>query len=158
MIINDENYMEGNNALASVLLLYYHLAIDGCFCGDETVYIAPELFEGFRFLDVVVEESYQPEIDEDLLREAAVIYLLCDLNDMITEHEESFRHCEFTRKIIEAYNAGRMSAIPEVDEIFTLLESSETDFDFERYSGILREIYSKYVLSTFSHLAVCRQP
>ncbi len=84
MIINDDNYIEGNKAVASALLLYYHLATEGCFCGDETVYIDPLLFNGFRYLNVVVEESHHPEINEKFLREAAIIYLLCDLNDMIS--------------------------------------------------------------------------
>lgn len=150
--------MEGNKAVASALLLYYHLATEGCFCGDETVYIDPALFEGFRLLGVAVEEALQPEIDERLLREAAIIYLLCDLNDMISEHEESFHYCETTKNIIAAHKAGKMTAIPEVDEIFTLLESREADFNFERYSEILREIFSKYVLTTFSQLAGQYQP
>ncbi|MCX4030341.1 hypothetical protein [Spartinivicinus marinus] len=158
MKIDDTNYMEGNKAVASGLLLFYHLATEGCFCGDETVYIEPELFEGFRYLDVVVEEAHNPEINENFLRIAAVIYVLCDLNDMITEHDDSFHSAEITKKTIEAFKDGRLTAIPETAEIFKLLESNETNFNFSTYSNILKVIYDKYVLGTFNQLANSKLP
>lgn len=153
MNIGDHNTTEGNNAVASALLLYYHLATEGCFCGDETVYIDPELFDGFRYLNVVVEDSHNPEINEKFLREAAIIFILCDLNDIITEHEESFHGAEFTKKAIAAFNNGKLSAIPEVQPIFKLLESDEANFNFSAYSDSLRIIYETYVLGSFDRLA-----
>ena len=158
MNIGDDNTMEGNNAVASALLLYYHLATEGCFCGDETVYMDRKVFDGFRYLDVVVADAHNPEINEKFLREAAVIFILCDLNDMITEHEESFHYFEITRKIITAFKDGRLSAIPEVAPIFELLENDEVNFNFSAYSDNLRMIYEKYVLGSFNHLARSEMP
>ena len=158
MNIGDHNTKQGNNAVASALLLYYHLAMEGCFCGDETVYIDPEVFDGFRYLNVVVEDAHNPEINEKFLREAAIIFILCDLNDMITEHEESFRSAELTKKAIEAFKDGRLSAIPEVQPIFELLESDEASFNFSAYSDSLRIIYEKYVLGSFDRLARSEMP
>lgn len=158
MNINDHNTMEGNNAVASALLLYYHLATEGCFCGDETVYIDRKVFDGFRYLGVVVAEAHNPEINEKFLREAAIIFILCDLNDMITEHEESFHCFEITKKIITAFKEGRLSAIPEVAPIFKLLESDEANFNYSEYSDNLRIIYGKYVLGSFNRLAKSEMP
>lgn len=153
MIINDKNTMEGNRAVASALLLYYHLAEEGCFCGDETVYIDPNLFDGFKYLDVVVEEAHNPEINEKLLREAAIIFLLCDLNDVITEHEDYFHSSDITKRFVAAFKAGSMTAIPEVEGIINLLQNSEAHFDFESYSKMLQAIHSKYILGTFKSLS-----
>jgi hypothetical protein len=143
--------MDGNKAVASALLLYYHLAREGCFCGDETVYIDSELFEGFRFLDVAVEDGYKPEINEDLLREAAIIYILCDLNDEVVEQEEYFLSSKITSQCIAAYKDGRFSAIPEVGTIFSdiLSINSESEFNFEKFSNTLSKVHSKYVSSVF---------
>jgi hypothetical protein len=152
MIINSENYMMGNKAMASVLLLYYHLMNEGCFCGDETVFIDPDEFDGFNFLDVKIEDGYETDIDEKLIQQGAVIYLLCDLNDMVTEHEECFLSLDITKKIISCHRDGLMSAIPEVDHLFALLDCKESSFDFESYNDILIAIYRKYVLGTYREL------
>lgn len=143
--------MDGNKAVASALLLYYHLAREGCFCGDETVYIDIDLFEGFRFLDVVVEDGYKPEINEDLLREAAIVYILCDLNDEVVEQEEYFLSSKITNQCIDAYKDGKFSAIPEVETIFSDLMSikSESEFNFEKFSDVLSKVHAKYVGSVY---------
>ena len=62
--------------MASVLLLYYHLIQENGFTNDQTVYIDTQDFDGFSFLDVKVDESYCVEIDELLLREGAIIFLI----------------------------------------------------------------------------------
>ncbi|NVJ61741.1 MAG: hypothetical protein HWE27_15205 [Gammaproteobacteria bacterium] len=158
MKIGDLNYMEGNKAVAQALLLYYHLAREGCFSGDETVYIDPETFDGFRYLDVVVEDNYNPEINEKFLREAAIIFILCDLNDEITEHDDSFHYAEITKKAIAKHKEGLMTAVSEIDVIFSLLDSDEANFDFSKYNEVLREIYDKYIFGFFKQLANAKQP
>jgi len=150
MIIDSNNYMEGNNALASVLLLYYHIVGEGCFSGDETVYIDQRNFDGFTFLNVEVEDS--SEIPENILREGAVIFLLCNLNDMVVEHEESFLKADITKKIISAFKAERMTAIPETDILFRLFEVPESRFDFVEYNRILILIYKKYILGVYKKI------
>ena len=152
MIIDETNYREGNLAMASALLLYYQLATEGRFSHDETVYIDRKFFDGFRFLDVTVDRDYDVDIDQTLLREAAVVFLLCELNDMITEHEDSFRSIELVQKIVAAHEEGKLAAIPETSEVFVLLEVPEQDFDYPRYHEALATIFDRYVLGTFRRL------
>ncbi|WP_321393722.1 hypothetical protein [uncultured Desulfuromusa sp.] len=150
--IGIENCHVGNKAIASVLLLYYHLIIEGRFCNDETIYLDQNDFDGFSYLNVTVEESQKSEISESLLREGAIIYLLCDLNDMVSEHEESFLSFELTQKIISEYKSKKMSAITEVGNIFKLFEVQETEFNFNKFNEELSTIFEKYVLGTFKAL------
>ncbi|MEJ2619265.1 MAG: hypothetical protein P8163_03180 [Candidatus Thiodiazotropha sp.] len=67
MKIGEDNPMVGNEAMASVLLLYYKIVLGGGISNDETVYLNPEKFNGFDFLAVEVEESYKTDIDETLI-------------------------------------------------------------------------------------------
>ena len=51
MVIDKDNCHIGNKAMASVLLLYYHLIKEGGFTNDQTIYIDPDDFNGFKYID-----------------------------------------------------------------------------------------------------------
>ena len=144
MIIDDTNYQIGNKAMANVLLLYYHLLREGSINYAQTVYLDHDDFDGFKFLDVEVQESYSPEIDETLIREGAVTYLLCELNDVITEYYEDNTMQPLTEKIYKALKAQKNELIPEVDLLLKYVMVAETEFDFTEYNKILQGIYKKY--------------
>ncbi len=158
MKIDSENTMTGNEAMASVLLLYFQIVSGGGIQNDETVYLDPEKFNGFNFLDVGVEESFTPEIDETLIRQGAVIYLLCDLNDMISEYDDDYLSQDITMKILAAAKEGKMSAIPETKELIEIISKSEDALDYKAYQEQRDLIYSKYVLGTFTRLAQQSKP
>ena len=158
MRIGASNYEQGNKAMASVLLLYYHLASSGGFTGDETVFISPEEFDGYSYLDAEVTDGYETEIDEKLIREGAVIYLLCELNDMICEYEDNFFAQETTQKIIKAYEKGKLTSISETSELFKLFNAPKSNFNLEAYFEIMRNIINKYVVGTFNELTSCVKP
>ncbi|WP_155247355.1 hypothetical protein [Teredinibacter turnerae] len=139
--------------MAAVLLLYYHLVNGGGFTGDETVYIDPDVFDGYSYLEVEVIEGYEVDIDQTLLRQGAIVYLLCDLNDMVGEFEESFQSQDLTKKIISAYKQCELSEIPEIDDLLGLLEVGEEGFNFQEYQAILHKIFNLYVVGMFSELA-----
>ncbi len=152
MHIDSENCMIGNEAMASVLLLYFQIVSGGGFSGDETVFLDQNKFDGYRFLDVEVEESYQPEIDERLIRQGAVICLLCDLNDMISEFDDCYLSHDITKKILAAFSDGKLTSIPEAEELIKLVSVSEVSLDYRKYRQILDSIYCKYVIGTFKRL------
>ena len=155
MIMNENNTDIGNRAIASVLLLYYHLLLAKGFSHAETVFIDPEEFDGFSYLEVSVEEADNSslEIDEKLLREGAIVYLLCDLNDQISEFDQDYLKQEYTNRIINEYKSGNMTAIPEVSELFTvILNVPEQEMDYKKFSKILNLIYTKYVVGKFKEL------
>jgi len=152
MIIDSDNYKIGNKAMSWVLLLYYHLIVENGFTNDQTVYIDPDEFNGFDFLDIEVKGDLDIEIDQSLIREGAIIYLLCDLTDSVIDYEEDFVHCPLVKKITGAYEAQKLSAIPETLELFTYLNSSDGNINYEAYLKCLSRIYDRYVLSRFRKL------
>ena len=153
MIIDENNYQEGNKAMASVLLLYYHLIKEGGITNDQTVYIDTDDFDGFRFLDVKVnEDQVSLEIDQELLREGAVIFILCDLDDLLSERDETFMDEIDTGRIIQACKKGLFSFMPEVEQIVAMLVEHGYKYDFERYSELLAQVYQKYVLGRIKKL------
>jgi len=150
MIIDDINYKIGNTAMASVLLLYYHLLNEGGITNDQTVYLDPKDFDGFKFLDVKIESSsnISLDLDETLIREGAAIYILCDLNDIIMEFED-FQSQPEINKYIEVLKHHSDSPIVEVNLLLKLISTPEKEFDYSKYNEILQGIYKKYVYEFF---------
>ena len=150
MEINENNYQIGNKAMASVLLLYYHLINDGGFTNDQTIYLDNNDFDGFSFIDTKVNESNcSLDIDERLINEGAIIFLLSELNDMIGEYDEDYLKQEFTNKIINSLQTRKTSYIPEANTLVELVLQGEDSLNYDKYSSLLKSIYNKYVLSKF---------
>jgi hypothetical protein len=152
MRINDNNYQLGNRALASVLLLYYHLLREGGFTNDQTVYLDPDIFNDFDFLSVQVTAEYQGDIDEALLQEGAVIYLLCELNDQIAEYENDYLKQPIVQKILKVHAAGHMSAVPESSKVIDMLLLKGEKLVYKDYQMALVIIFEKYVVNKFTAL------
>jgi len=137
--------------MASVLLLYYHLLDEGGITHDQTVYVDPEDFNGFDFLSVRLKEDTNESLDinESLLREGAIIYLLCELNDIIGEYDKDFNSQPYTRKIINALSGLSVSPISEIKLLLDSISVPETEFNYSEYNEILKVIYRKYVYNFF---------
>lgn len=157
MLISFDQCAIGNRAIASVLLLYYHLAREGGITHNQTVYLAQEDFDPFVFLDVQVAEDQESEIDQTLLREGAVVYLLCELNDQIGDYESDFLKQPFVRKILEALATRGESVVPEVLAVAQELSQGEQQLNYASFSGKLHIIYEKYVNRRFKELAHARE-
>jgi hypothetical protein len=150
MIIDEENCQIGNKAMASVLLLYYHLLNEGGFTNDQTVYIDRDDFDGFSFLDTSVNENQMIlDIDEGLIREGSIIYLLCELNDMVAEFEEDYLSQDYTKKVVNSLSNKETKSIPEADSIVSMVIAGENTLNYSEYRAKLEEIYKKYVYSRF---------
>ncbi len=145
MIIDDTNYEIGNKAMASVLLLYYHLLREGGITNDQTVYIDHNDFDGFSLLNLEIEESQKADLDEELIKVGAIIYLICDLNDMITEYKDDYLKQPITINVLEALKGIEKDLIPEVTEMISLVSISESELNYAKYNDILQRIYTKYV-------------
>ena len=87
MLIDFENAVQANRAMASVLLLYYHLLREGGIIHEQTVYVNLDDFDAFEYLTAEVTKEQRNETDQQMLREGAAIYLLCELNDVVTDYE-----------------------------------------------------------------------
>jgi hypothetical protein len=150
MVIDDTNYRAGNKAMASILLLYYHLINEDGFTNDQTVYIDHQDFDGFSFIDTkIIEKNMSFDLDENLINEGAVIYLLCELNDMIADYDKDFLHQSYTEKIIKALATRKLSYVPEVGKLIVKLSQGMDELVYKDYAEALNEIYEKYVLFKF---------
>ncbi|MDA9003982.1 hypothetical protein N9J26_00675 [bacterium] len=151
MIIDNTNYHVGYKAMASILLLYYHLLDEGGVTNDQTFYIDPNDFDAYSLLGVEIKESDNEslDIDEALINEGAAIFLLCDLNDMIGEYSDDYHGQSLTKKILEALQQHEHSLFPEVSELLKLVMVNESDFNFQCYNKILQAVYKKYVRGFF---------
>lgn len=138
--------------MAAVLLLYYHVLQDGGFGNDQTVYIDKDQFNGFDFLDVEVSEDVSMDVDQQLLREGAIIYLVCDLQDIVGEHEDNFKSQPRAREILEKLNACDASKMPEINKLVHLFQQSESSFDFSAFDEVLNTMHSKYIVTRFETL------
>ena len=150
MIIDSTNCEVGNKAMASVLLLYYHLLSESGITHAQTVYLDPADFNGFDFVGAQVSENENIEIDEALIREGAAIYLLCELNDIIVEYDEDFHIQPLFKRIVNTLKAQAASSIPEVEKILDQLLVPDLDLDYAKYNEILQGVYKKYVYGFFS--------
>ena len=136
--------------MASVLLLYYHIVRAGGISNDETVYVE-QRFNPYDYLDVEITDGIAGEIDEQLIRQGAVVFLICDLNDMISEYDDSYLDQFTTQKILSVCENGLMDSIPESKDIVKLIESSYS-FDYDQYHELLNGIYQRYIKNTFCSL------
>ena len=152
MFIGIANSMQGNKAIAAVLLLYYHLLREGGITHDQTIYVDPEDFNAFEYVKVEVDPDQRSEINQDLLRRGAVIALLCELNDMITEYEDDYLSQPFTTKIFEALGEEASEAVPEVPMIIETVRRSEVSLDYEALQSMLKGVFEKYVVREISAL------
>ena len=152
IFIDGNNFSQGNLAVASVLLLYYHLASEKGITNDQTVCLDPELFDGFSYLGVEVAPEYQDYIDPQLLREGAEICLLCDLNDMIGEYEDTFTCQPIVERMLSIQSNGQSLTIPEFNEVLNLVRGGEELFNYSEFRSLKSAIFEKYVESRFRRL------
>ena len=141
--------------MASVVLLYFHLLKERGITNDQTVYVNFDDFDAFAFLKVEVSADQGTDTDQTLLREGAVIHLLCDLNDVVGEYETDFLTQPLIQRIIAANSEGQLAAIPEAADIIEMVSAGESQLDFAVLAGRLKHVYQKYVLSRFRALLHC---
>ncbi|WP_431256894.1 hypothetical protein ACQ86G_19650 [Roseateles chitinivorans] len=139
--------------MAAVLLLYYHLAREGGITNDQTVYLSQGDFDPFAFIDVEVEAEQRHEIDGSLLREGAMVHLLCDLNDLIGEFEDDYLLQPFTRRILDALTRNAAVVMPEALAIAEEVSLGEKLLDHASLRAKLDAVHSRYVVRRFKELA-----
>jgi hypothetical protein len=159
MHIDNSNYVAGNKAMASVLLLYYHLLREGGITNDQTVFLDVLDFDAFSFLDVTIDKDHSIEIDEQFLREGAAISLLCDLNDMISEHEDDYWNQPLTKRILSSCEKGKLNHIEGIEALVRQVRAPMVSAeDFQSYQNTLQKIYEKHVVKRIKSLLERKEP
>ncbi len=147
-----DNARQGNRAMASVLLLYYHLLLEGGITNDQTVYLDPDEFDPFDYVDVTVT-AHEPDVSQRLLRQGAVIALLCELNDMVADYEADYLAQPFTHRVLQALSGQAVAEVPEVAEIVRAVTAGENVLDCAALNRMLRKVFETYVVREFDALA-----
>jgi hypothetical protein len=140
-----------NRAMASVLLLYYHLLREGGITNDQTVYTNADDFDPFAYLTVEVTNELS-DVDQVLLRQGAAIHLLCDLNDMVGEYESDYLKQPLVKKILAALAAAESAVIPEATAIAKEVVAGEHHMNYPELAASLANVYERYVVSRFRAL------
>ena len=146
-----QNSAMANRAMASVLLLYYHLLREGGITNDQTVYVNPEDFDPFMYLSVEVSDDLS-DVDEALLREGAAVHLLCDLNDIVGEYESDYLRQPHTKRILSALAAAHSTSVPEASAIANTVAANESSLNHQELAVRLDEVYQRYVVGRFRAL------
>jgi hypothetical protein len=155
MLIDANNAYQGNRAVAWVLLLYYHLLREGGITHDQTVYVDSGEFNAFEYVAVNVAPDHQSDIDQRLIRRGAVIYLLCELNDMVTDYEADYLEQPFTQRLLKTLaSEPAVAAIPEVSGIVQAVFNVQPPLEYAAFQGMLREVFATYVVQEFKTLVI----
>ena len=146
-VIGLDDCPAGNRAMASVLLLYFHLLREGGITNDQTVYIDADDFDPFAYASVEVDLQLEPEIDQALLREGAVVFLLCDLYDVIGEHGSTYLELPWTARAIACLSEFGSASVPEVGPIVEMVAAGASSLDHRLLQVRIAEVYQRYVVA-----------
>lgn len=103
-------------------------------------------------------DSDAPEIDTVLLRQGALLYLLCELNDMISDYEADYLEQPRTQRILTAYQTTGCAAIPELAAVMRLVQQPlQTRDDYAQYHQLCDTIYRRYVVGSVERLVRAAQ-
>ena len=152
MNLPGDNYELGNRAMASILLLYYHLISEEGFTNDQTIYSESIDVDLSSLLNAYTVEEDSSEINVQLIREGATISLICDLNDCLANYEKDYVLQPQYKQIKSLLDKRYLNIIPEVDLLLELIQGGINSFDFQDYKNILELIYQKYVMNYFRNL------
>lgn len=144
----------GHRAIAWILLLYYHLLREDGITHDQTVYVDAEEFNAFESIALEVALDQQGEIDQQFIRRGAAIYLLCELNDMVTDYEADYLEQPFTQRVLNALASEAVrAAIADVSEIVKTVSRVQAPLDNAVFQSMLQEVFTTYVVQEFKTLA-----
>ncbi len=151
MRLDLESSAIANRAVASVLLLYYHLLREGGITNDQTVYLNTDDFDPFTYLTVEVSNALTG-VDQKLLRQGAVIHLLCDLKDIVGEYERDYLKQPLAKRILSASAAGHFAPIPEAVAVASMVSAGESQLNHQELESRLAQVYERYVVNQFRAL------
>lgn len=149
-VVTPDNYVQAQNAIRDILLMYVGLAEDGCFthAADH-----PVRFDRLAFVDAEMDcQGYAPLVDLDLLRTGSAIAALCFTYDLWCEFEAV--DIEAGRGIRQALAQDRFRFVPDVEGVLReALERNEMTLEDPWFDEAVRPIHQRHVVGYFTRLA-----
>ncbi|PID60161.1 MAG: hypothetical protein CSB44_11800 [Gammaproteobacteria bacterium] len=141
---------ELNQAVAWLLLFYHQVCDDGRLGLGQTVCSLNGGFDPEPYVDIEIERpGLKVDYDVPFIRQASIIHILCDLADSVVESGVDAQYGLAYSELRDLSSAGRLGAVPEVEEIMGLFgnKMDDDEFDYTRYNALIDLIYQKYVYS-----------
>lgn len=143
------DYREASQALRDILFLYVEMAESYAGFGHA---VDRGTFDPYQYLDAEADPSFKSSfsVDIDVLRQGAVIAILCRLYDIWCDVEDL--NDASTSAIRVALAHGRFWRFPEVDQLLTEAFERNPPFEDPWLDETLKPIYRTYVAEYFSTL------
>lgn len=150
MIIDQSNCEVGRGAMMHAVFFYYQLLNEGGFSSGQTSYWLFEKYTVWEILDIVVNEpkGVSLGIDQTFIREAALIYILCMLENYYCEFEPSEFPTENEKEYMILQQKG-LVLIPELSLVLEAIKSTDPIL----FKNASETIFSKYVRGRFVRLS-----
>ncbi|MBB5366131.1 hypothetical protein [Deinococcus humi] len=147
------DYPEASQALRDILFLYVEMAESYAGFGHA---VETGTFDPYQYLDAEAVPSFESSfpVHIDVLRQGAVIALLCRLYDIWCDVEDL--NDSSTSMIRTALAHGRFWRFPEVDQLLTEAFERNPPFEDPWLDNALKPIYQTYVASYFARLGTTR--
>lgn len=139
--------------MAASLLLYFHIARENGITNDQTIYLDSFDLNPFDLINIEFDKEILVDIDQDLVQKGAIISLICDLDDLISNYEDDFKSQEQFNKLYNALFSVK-DKVPGLRKLLSILWLDENNFDYSTYKQVLNEIVQKEVFSKFTELGL----
>jgi hypothetical protein len=153
VIIGERDFDIGKKIEMYAVYFYYQLIEEGSFSPRQTSYWLLEDFTCWELLDfeVVEPKGVSFGIDSNFIKEAAIIYIVCMLDNYYFELEEH-EWPTADDETINVLNTYGKKVIPELHDLIQCVLPQSGKINFERYNAVQKLIYDKYVYGRFISL------
>jgi hypothetical protein len=149
--IGSENYLEAEDAIRDILMLYVDLAGNTSGFGHAAdVYIR---FDPLKFVDAEVKSDGYNYVDLELLRAGSAIAIVCVFYDLWSEEQPLSGQSRSERYEV-ALSESRLARFPDIEGVLReAVNRNNMRLDDPWFEQALVPIYRKYVLGFFDRLA-----
>ena len=96
-------------------------------------------------VNATVSEDVSVDIDQALIRQGAMVYWVCEINDVVGEYDDSFHSHPYFTEVFEKLKQHCSAVYPEVASLLGLLAVEEDCLNYQQYNSAIKAVFKKYV-------------